>query len=75
MYKTLIEKPGEQVLLPVIFYIDAANTGQFADLPVTAVNFSLRISTRKPERRTIAGEFWAIYQLLQSTSQKASILC
>jgi hypothetical protein len=35
-----------QILLPVIFYIDAATTGQFADLPVTAVKFSLGIFTR-----------------------------
>ena len=27
----LITKPDKQVLLPVIFYIDAANTGHFAD--------------------------------------------
>ena len=34
-YKQLITKPGKQVLLPVIFYIDGANTGQFSDLPDT----------------------------------------
>ena len=31
-YEKLITKPGKQVLLPVIFYIDGANTGHFADL-------------------------------------------
>ena len=46
-YKDLITKPDKQVLLPVIFYIDAANTGHFADLPITAVKFSLGIFTRK----------------------------
>ena len=46
-YKKLIDDPSKQVLLPVIFYIDGANTGQFADLPVTAVKFSLGIFTRK----------------------------
>ena len=45
-YQQLITRPGKQVLLPVIFYIDAATTGQFADLPVTAVKFSLGIFTR-----------------------------
>ena len=46
-YNKLIVDPSKQVLLPVIFYIDGANTGQFADLPVTAVKFSLGIFTRK----------------------------
>ena len=46
-YKDLITKPGKQVLLPVIFYIDGANTGQFSDLPITAVKISLGIFTRK----------------------------
>ena len=46
-YADLVTKPGKQVLLPVIFYIDGANTGQFADLPITAVKISLGIFTRK----------------------------
>ena len=46
-YKTLITDPTKQVLLPVIFYIDGANTGQFVDLPITAVKISLGIFTRK----------------------------
>jgi hypothetical protein len=50
-YLKLIDKPGKQVLLPVIFYIDAANTGQFADLPITAVKFSLGIFTRKAREK------------------------
>jgi hypothetical protein len=29
--KQVIKKPGQQVLLPVIFYIDSAATGQFAE--------------------------------------------
>ena len=43
----LIKKPGKQILLPVIFYIDGANTGHFVDLPLTAVKFTLGIFTRK----------------------------
>jgi hypothetical protein len=46
-YETLITKPGKQALLPVIFYIDAASTGQFADLPITTVKFTFGIFTRK----------------------------
>ena len=33
--------------LPVIFYIDAATTGQFADLPVMAIKITLSIFSRK----------------------------
>ena len=50
-YKKLITRPGEQVLLPVIFYIDAATTGQFAELPVTAVKFTLGIFSRKAREK------------------------
>ena len=50
-YKKLITKPGKQVLLPVIFYIDGANTGQFSDLPITAVKFTLGIFNRKARDR------------------------
>ena len=46
-YEALIKDPSRQILLPVIFYIDAANTGQFVDLPITAVKISLGIFTRK----------------------------
>ena len=42
-YCKLITKPGKQVLLPVIFYIDGANTGHFSDLPITELKFSLGI--------------------------------
>jgi hypothetical protein len=45
-YKELITKPGKQVLLPTPLYIDGAVTGQFADLPITAVKISLGILTR-----------------------------
>ena len=47
MYKKLITRPGQQVLLPVIFYIDAATTGQFADLAMTVVKFTLGIFYKK----------------------------
>ena len=50
-YQKSITKPSEQVLLPVIFYIDAATTGQFADLPVMAVKLTLGIFTRKAREK------------------------
>ena len=41
-------KPGEgQVLLPVVVYIDGAVTGQFSDLPITAVKLALGIHNRR----------------------------
>ena len=46
-YKKLIKNPEKQILLPVIFHIDGANTGQFVDLPLTAVKMSLGIFTCK----------------------------
>ena len=46
-HDVLITDPSRQILLPVIFYIDGANTGHFADLPITALKFSLGIFTRK----------------------------
>jgi len=42
-YKKLITKPGKQVLLPIIMYIDAAVTGQYDHLPIEALMFTLGI--------------------------------
>ena len=56
-YRQLITNPEKQILLPVLFYIDAANTGQFADLPVTAVKISLGIFNRKARDKP---HFWKI---------------
>jgi len=39
------------VLLPVIFYIDGASTGQFVDLPITAMKFTLGIFNRKAREK------------------------
>ncbi len=50
-YHKLIKHPDRQILLPVIFYIDGAVTGQFSDLPVTAVKFTFGIFTRKARDR------------------------
>ena len=43
----MIKHPHKQILLHVIFYINGANTGQFVDLPLTAVKISLGIFMRK----------------------------
>ena len=50
-YTKLVRRPGEQVLLPVIFYMDGAATGQFADLTLTALKFTLGIFTRKARQK------------------------
>ncbi len=49
-YEKLIEH-DRQVLLPIPIYIDGAVTGQFTDLPVTAVKLSLGIHTREARDR------------------------
>lgn len=39
----LIKNPEEQVLLPIIFYMDGAVTGQFDNLPIEILKFTLGI--------------------------------
>jgi hypothetical protein len=46
-YRKYITNPSKQVLLLVSLYIDGAATGQFADLPVTPLRFTLDIFCRK----------------------------
>lgn len=50
-YVHYIRKPGKQVLLPLILYIDGAATGQFANLPVTPLKFTLGIFNRKAREK------------------------
>ena len=50
-YAKYIKKPWKQVLLPIIFYIDGAATGQFANLPVTPLKFTLGIFNRKAREK------------------------
>ena len=68
-WQKLITKPGKQILLPVIFYIDAANTGHFADLPITAVKISLGIFTRKARDKD---HFWRILGYIPAVSKHKS---
>jgi len=42
-YKKLIKDPTKEVLLPILFYMDGAITGQFDHLPVEALKFTLGI--------------------------------
>jgi hypothetical protein len=68
-YRKLITKPDQQVLLPVIFYIDGATTGHFADLPVTAVKFSLGIFTRLARQKEYC---WRILGYIPAISKHKS---
>jgi hypothetical protein len=49
-YQQYITKPN-QVLLPIIMYIDGAATGQFRSLPITALKVALGIHTRQHRDR------------------------
>ena len=68
-YAKLVTKPGKQVLLPVIFYIDGANTGQFVDLPITAVKISLGIFKRKSRDRD---HFWRTIGYIPAIAKEKS---
>jgi len=46
-YNKYITNPEKQVLLPFLMYIDGAVTGQFQNLPITALKISLGIFRRK----------------------------
>ena len=46
-FKKLVDTPGKEQLMGVIFYIDGASCGHFANFPVTAVKMSLTCFTRK----------------------------
>ena len=45
-YNDLITNPQKQILVPTILYVDGTVTGQFVDLPITAVQIALGIHTR-----------------------------
>lgn len=50
-YEVLINAGDGEQLLGIIFYIDGAATGLFADLPVTIVKFSLSIFTNEARKK------------------------
>ena len=68
-YRQLIPIGSNKVLLPVLFYIDGANTGHFADLPVTAVKISLGIFTRKAREKD---HMWRILGFIPAVSKHKS---
>ena len=68
-YKHLITKPGKQVLLPTPLYIDGAATGQFSDLPITAMKISLGILNRKARDKP---EFWRTLGYIPSIQKHKS---
>jgi hypothetical protein len=45
-YTKYIKDPSRQILLPITMYIDGAVTGQFQNLPITALKLALGIHTR-----------------------------
>ena len=70
-YQKLIEPGKRQVLLPVIFYIDGANTGHFVDLPITAVKISLGIFTRKARDKE---HMWRILGYIPTPSKQEGVI-
>ena len=53
-YEALIKKPNQQVLLPIIMYMDGAVTGQFDHLPIEALKFTLGIFNWKTRNKSFA---------------------
>jgi hypothetical protein len=54
-YCCLITNPAKQILLGVQFYMDGAVTGQFANLPVTAVQIAFTIFNHRAHEQD---HFW-----------------
>lgn len=53
-YKKLIEDPTKEVLLPIIFYMDGAVTGQYDHLPIESLKFTLGIFNAECRDRAYA---------------------
>lgn len=53
-YETLVTDPQRQVLLPIVMYMDGATTGQFSELPVTALKIALGIHKRSTRDKGFA---------------------
>ena len=69
-YRKYIKDPTKQVLLPIIFYIDAAATAQFTDLPITALKFTFGIFNRKARARP---HMWRTLGYVPQYSKEASL--
>lgn len=69
-YKVRIQgRPGKKVLMPFIWYIDGATTGQFADLPITQLKFTLGIFTNEARKKP---HMWRIVGYLPKISKHKS---
>ena len=68
-YEKLIKDSSKQILLPVIFYIDAATTGQFVELPVTALKITLGIFNRKARDKN---HLWRVLGYVPQVSPRVS---
>lgn len=66
---TLITNGGKKILLPFVFYIDGAATGQFADLPVTQLKFTLGIFTKAAREKP---HMWRILGYVPKISKNRS---
>ena len=67
--KKRITKPGKQVLLPVIFYLDGATTGQFSALSIEALKFSLGVFAHKARQKD---HMWRILGCIPQVAQHKS---
>ena len=68
-YRKLITKPGKQVLLPVLMYMDGAVTGQFGALPICAVRIALGIFNRVARDKDL---FWGTLGYIPTVQEHKS---
>ena len=53
-YHKLITRPGKQILVPIVWYIDGITTGQFDKCQVESLQLSLGILTRQARDKSFA---------------------
>ena len=68
-YRKLINKPGKQMLVPILLYIDGAVTGQFNALEVAALKITLGIFKKRARDREYA---WRTLGYVPNYTQSAS---
>ena len=69
-YKEIITKPGKQMLVPIILYIDGAITGQFDKLPVEALKMTLGILKNKARQKEYAWRMLGKYAVFWQNVRK-----
>ena len=62
-------KPGKQVLLPAMFHLDGATTGQFSALSIEALKFSLGVFAREARQKD---HMWRILGHIPQVAQRKS---